>query len=74
MKDKVKDKVDSTDEDVSRDKSHRRAARDQGGPGHWHVEKRSTVLICKNCDARIPLWKKPKYCPDCGAGGPDGGD
>ena len=43
----------------------------RGGDSQWHVEKRSTVLICQNCEARIPLWKKPKYCPECGAGRPD---
>ena len=65
---KDKHKTEDDDLDVARDKSHRRTVRGEDGDGHWHVEKRSTVLICKNCDARIPLWKKPKFCPDCGAG------
>jgi len=61
------------DKDVERGKSRRRAARGHQGDQHWHVEKRSTVVICKNCDARIPLWKKPRFCPECGAGRPGGG-
>ena len=68
MKDRDKDKTGDDDQDLARDKSHRRTVRAHDGDGHWHVEKRSTVLICKKCDARIPLWKKPKFCPDCGAG------
>jgi predicted amidophosphoribosyltransferase len=71
---KNKDRDEGNDEEIGRDKSHRRTARDRDASAHWHVERRSTVLICKNCDARIPLWKKPTSCPDCGAGGDGGGD
>ena len=64
-------KDDDDEKDVAREKSHRRAARDRGKAA-WRVEKRSTVLICRECDARIPLWKKPSFCPECGAGQADG--
>jgi Zn finger protein HypA/HybF involved in hydrogenase expression len=63
-------KDEDDDKDVVRDKSHRRAMRN-GGESDWHFEKRSTVLICQNCEARIPIWKKPKFCPECGSGRPD---
>jgi len=48
--------------------TRRRASRRHQGSGHWHVEKRSSAIICRNCDARIPKWKDPKYCPDFGIG------
>jgi len=54
-------------EDV-RNITRNRASRRHQGLGHWHVEKRSTVIVCGNCEARIPKWKNPKYCPECGAG------
>ena len=61
------------DDDAKPDrwKSPKRAARRHQGPGHWHVEKRSNVLLCRMCGATIPLWKDPKFCPECGAGRPD---
>ncbi|WP_181389854.1 hypothetical protein [Leucothrix pacifica] len=48
--------------------TRKRASRTHQGPGHWHVEKRSTVIVCQNCEAHIPKWKNPKYCPECGEG------
>ena len=45
-----------------------RASREHQGEGHWHVERRSSVIICGTCEARIPTWKKPEHCPDCGTG------
>lgn len=48
--------------------TRRRASRIHQGPGHWHVEKRSSVIICRNCKARISKWKNPKFCPECFAG------
>lgn len=48
--------------------TRKRASRRHQGPGHWHVEKRSTVIVCGNCQARIPKWKNPRSCPDCGDG------
>ena len=32
---------------------------------HWHVNKRSSVIICKFCETKIPIWENPKYCPNC---------
>ena len=45
-----------------------RAARSHQGPNHWHVERRSSVLICQPCGERIPAYLRPQYCPNCGAG------
>ena len=46
-------------------KAYSRAKRTHQGNAHWHVNKRSTVLICKFCETKIPIWKNPKYCPNC---------
>jgi len=53
-----------------KNKTRRRASRAHQGPNHWHVETRSTVIICGHCEAKIPVWKKPKYCPECEQGKP----
>jgi hypothetical protein len=45
-----------------------KASRLHLGQHHWHVEIRSTVIICRACDAKIPRNLKPKWCPACGAG------
>jgi rubrerythrin len=45
----------------------RARCRHQGG-GHWHVERRSTVIICRACGARVPRRLDPQSCPECGAG------
>ncbi len=45
--------------------TRKRASRVHQGPGHWHVEKRTNVIICRSCQAKIPKWKKPQYCPEC---------
>lgn len=46
-----------------------RAARKHQGPG-WHVEVRSTVIVCRRCKAHIPRSLKPAFCPECGDGKP----
>ncbi len=48
--------------------TRRRASRIHQGSGHWHVEKRSSVIVCRNCKENIPKWKNPQFCPACGAG------
>ena len=48
--------------------TRKRASRVHQGPGHWHVEKRTSVIICRNCQAKIPKWKNPQYCPECSEG------
>lgn len=53
-----------------RNVTRRRAGRHHQGSGHWHVEKRSSVIICGNCQARIPRWKNPQFCPECDEGKP----
>ena len=45
-----------------------RADRTHQGKGHWHVERRSSVVICRACGARIPRSMRPAWCPECGAG------
>ena len=27
--------------------------------------KRSSVIICKFCETKIPIWENPEYCPNC---------
>ena len=48
-----------------------RAARKHQGSGHWHVERRSSVLVCRARRARIPRSLRPAFCPECGAGSRD---
>ena len=60
--------VAPSDKDNARNKARRRASREHQGPNHWHVERRSTVIICGHCEAKIPLWKNPQYCPECEEG------
>lgn len=45
--------------------TRKRAARLHQGDGHWHVERRSTVIICRVCAEHIPTWKNPNHCPAC---------
>jgi rubrerythrin len=45
-----------------------RARRNHQGSDHWHVERRLSVIICRNCGAHIPRQVKPSFCPECGAG------
>ena len=46
-------------------KAYSRAKRTHQGKNHWHVNQRSSVIICKFCETKIPIWKNPKYCPNC---------
>jgi len=59
-----------SDKEHAKKKARRRASRQHQGPNHWHVERRSTVIICGNCQAKIPVWKNPDYCPQCEQGKP----
>ena len=45
--------------------AYRRAKRSHQGENHWHVNKRSNIIICKLCETKIPIWKNPRYCPNC---------
>ena len=45
--------------------AYKRARRTHQGKNHWHVNRRSSIIICKFCETKIPIWKKPKYCPNC---------
>ena len=48
------------------------AARRHQGPYHWHVDIRSSVIVCRACQAKVPKYLKPRWCPECGSGKPDG--
>ena len=56
------------DREAERQKSRRRAARRHQGPNHWHVEKRSSVVVCQACGTLVPRHEQPTECPTCGAG------
>ena len=56
------------DRDNTKHRTRNRAARKHQGSAHWHVERRSNVIICGTCGARIPKNAKPSFCPECGAG------
>jgi len=60
--------MSSNPREDERDITRKRAARSHQGSGHWHVEKTTSFIICGNCEQRIPRWKNPEYCPDCGEG------
>ena len=45
--------------------AYSRAKRTHQGNNHWHVNKRSSVIVCKFCETKIPIWKNSKYCPNC---------
>jgi len=49
----------------SQKSAYRRAKRSHQGENHWHVNKRSNVIICKLCEYKIPIWRNPEYCPNC---------
>ena len=57
-----------SDKEDAQKSARRCASRMHQGPNHWHVERRSTVIICGNCEAKIPIWKNPDYCPECEEG------
>ena len=51
--------------EISREIAHKRAKRNHQGNNHWHINKRSNIIVCKFCDTSIPIWKNPKFCPNC---------
>ena len=54
--------------DQTKHSTRQRASRTHQGPNHWHVERRSSVIICGNCGVKIPVWKNPQFCPECEEG------
>jgi len=26
------------------------------------------VIVCRACEASIPKWHNPQFCPECGSG------
>ena len=46
-------------------KAYSRSKKSHQGKNNWHVNKRSSVIVCKFCETKIPMWKNPKYCPYC---------
>ena len=63
----LKNKMESEKEWAQR-MARKRAARGHQGPNHWHVERRSSVIVCRPCGERIPAYLRPQQCPNCGAG------
>jgi rubrerythrin len=49
-------------------RSRLRAERRHQGPGHWHVDIRSTVIVCRACGAKVPKYLSPRFCPACDSG------
>ena len=49
-------------------RTRNRAQRGHRGGGHWHVNVRSSVIICRACGARVHRSVKPAACPECGDG------
>ena len=58
-------KKDLNNKQKSKELAFKRAGRAHQGKNHWHVNKRSNVIICKFCEIKIPIWKNPEYCPNC---------
>ena len=54
-----------TIKDQIRHKAYLRAQKTHQGKNHWHVNKRSTIIVCRFCETKIPVWKNPEYCPNC---------
>jgi Zn finger protein HypA/HybF involved in hydrogenase expression len=54
--------------DESKARTRLKAGRMHRGQGHWHVEVRSSVIVCGECEAQIPRELRPAFCPECGAG------
>ena len=48
-----------------RSKAYLWAKRTHAGNNHWHINKKSSVIVCKFCETKIPIWENPKYCPNC---------
>ncbi len=51
--------------EISREIANKRAKKNHQGKNHWHINKRSNIIVCKFCDTSIPIWKNPKFCPNC---------
>ena len=49
-------------------RTRERAQRGHRGTGHWHVNVRSSVIVCRACGARVRKSLKPEVCPECGSG------
>ena len=41
------------------------ATRTHAGNNHWHINKRTSVIVCKFCETKISFWENPKYFPYC---------
>jgi rubrerythrin len=62
------DRDAASDYEMEKARTRVRAHRRHQGSGHWHVEIRSTVVICRACGARVPRRLNPQSCPECGTG------
>jgi rubrerythrin len=59
---------DLPDNESIKDRTRFKASRMHQGSGHWHVRVRSSVIVCGECEAKIPKSQRPEFCPECGAG------
>jgi len=48
-------KKDLNNKQKSKEIAFKRAKRAHQGKNHWHVTKRSNVIICKFCETKIPI-------------------
>ncbi len=53
--------------ECTKDKTRDKAKRFHKGH-HWHVEIRSSVIVCRACEAKIPKYTDPQFCPECSSG------
>jgi hypothetical protein len=49
-------------------RSRIRAQRLHQGRRHWHVNVRSTMIVCRACGANVPKHVNPQSCRECGSG------
>jgi Zn finger protein HypA/HybF involved in hydrogenase expression len=61
-------KLGLADNEAIKDRPRIKATRTHQGNGHWHVNVRSSVIVCGECNAKIPKNMRPGFCPECGAG------
>jgi Zn finger protein HypA/HybF involved in hydrogenase expression len=61
-------KSDFRNNESIKDRTRIKASRMHQGSGHWHVNVRSSVIVCGECEAKIPKNLRPAFCPECGAG------
>ena len=56
------------DRERIKERTRFKATRAHQGRNHWHVDIRSSVIVCRACGAKIPKYLEPQFCPECGDG------